>query len=168
VVWLFVLSAAPQAISGYGGIAMLRTFPACASGPRPATSPEVSSATPGASYASMLSAQAPTFLLPVLVLSNVTPVGERPLLSSPGRSPRWRSSCPQTIGQVLLVEGRKEGADVDRQIRHTLALSAAVMAVGPRRRARLRLPCRPHLRTELRGNGDDPAGPPASQGCLGP
>lgn len=126
--WLFLVVAGIPALSGLvlaGGLVVrrrghpLRPVPA--------------SWRPGLRYSSVnylgiLAVQAPTFALPLLVAIEVT-------------SPQYAAwyvafsitsvlfLVPHTLGQVLLVEGGKGGANLDRQVRLALVLALGFMAV---------------------------------------
>lgn len=128
--WLFLLSAGPPCLSGLVGVALLRRRGRLhlRLGPRPShAAAAFRYAT--VNYVSMLASYAPTFALPVLVLVNVSASENARFFVA------WSISAvaflmPQTIGQVLLVEGRKRHADVRAQARNGLLIAVVVMAAA--------------------------------------
>lgn len=127
--WLFLVVAGIPALSGY---ALAATLVVRRRG-RPALRPLPASWRAGLRYSSVnylgiLAVQAPTFALPLLVAVEV---------DSPDYA-AWYVAfsitsviflVPHTLGQVLLVEGGKDGAVLARQVRLALGLALGFMAV---------------------------------------
>lgn len=127
--WLFLVVAGIPALSGFFGVAALLVRRRS----RRALSPVPASWRAGLRYSSVnylgiLAVQAPTFALPLIVAVEV---------SSPQYA-AWYVAfsittviflVPHTLGQVLLVEGGKGGADLRRQVRLALGLALGFMAV---------------------------------------
>ncbi len=124
--WLFAAAAAPIALSGFVGAgALIRTH-----GGRlrsalalPRTGAAVRYA--AVNWIALLAAQGPQFALPILVAANVTPSENAAFYVA------WSITLiafllPQTLGQVLLVEGGRDG-DLLGQVRLTLCIGFAVM-----------------------------------------
>jgi O-antigen/teichoic acid export membrane protein len=126
--WLAVLAAGGPAASGYIGAAVLQLRSGAARALRPV--PEVASAAmryAGVNYLGLLAAQGPQFALPVIVLLNVTPAQNAAYYVAWGIT-TIVFLIPHTVGQVLLVEGGRDGADLNHQVHLTLVVSVSVMA----------------------------------------
>jgi O-antigen/teichoic acid export membrane protein len=127
--WLFLAVAAPVALSGFGGLVALRmaghgpTWP----WPLPAST-EPAARLAGVNWVALLLAQAPQFALPVLVLREVTDDDYASFYIAFGVA-TVVFLLPHTIGQVLVVEGGRDGADLGAQFRVALLLSGALMGV---------------------------------------
>jgi O-antigen/teichoic acid export membrane protein len=127
--WLFLVVVGIPALSGFVGVLVLVARRRSVHPLRPLPD----SWRPGLRYSSVnylgiLAVQAPTFALPLIVAVEV---------SSP-RYAAWYVAfsittviflVPHTLGQVLLVEGGKGGADLGRQVRLALGLALGFMAV---------------------------------------
>jgi O-antigen/teichoic acid export membrane protein len=128
-IWLFVAVAAPVALSGYVGLVLLRTSGHGPAWPLPLSrlaAPAVRLA--GVNWVALLLAQAPQFALPVLVLREVSSDENASFYMAFGVA-TVVFLLPHMVGQVLLVEGGRDGADLDDQFRLALVLSTALMAV---------------------------------------
>ena len=128
--WLFVAAAGPVALSGLIGAALV---PRVAGGthrvgPRPSTA-RVATRYSAVNFVSTLAYQAPYFLLPVIVLANVTDD------SYASFNVAWGVVAvafyvPTAIGQALLAEGGRDGAHVHAQVRLALGLAVSLMLAG--------------------------------------
>lgn len=127
--WLFLVVVGIPALSGFVGVGVLmaRRRSAHLLGPLPTTW-RAGLRYSSVNYLGILAVQAPTFALPLIVAIEV---------SSPQYA-AWYVAfsittviflVPHTLGQVLLVEGGKGGADLRRQVRLALGLALAFMAV---------------------------------------
>jgi O-antigen/teichoic acid export membrane protein len=127
--WLFVAVALPPALSGLLGLVILRLTGHGPSRPWPlprTAGPAARLA--GVNWGALLAAQGPMLALPVLVLRYVTDDEYASLYIA------WGIVLvvfliPQTIGQLLLVEGGRDGAHLGSQLRICLAISTGLMAV---------------------------------------
>lgn len=121
--WLFLLIAGTPAISGILGLGVLRriggadyrTF-------RLPPSARAAFRYASVNFLSILAAQAPFLVLPLIVLLNVPPRQNAAFYVA------WSIAVvvflvPQTIGQVLLVEGGKDGTELRAQVRIALVLA---------------------------------------------
>lgn len=128
--WLFLLAAAPTAVSGLVGVPLLRPLV----GARLRLSPSPETARAAARYSlvnwlSTLAYGAPYFALPVIVLVHVSPSTNASFYVA------WSITqvafyVPSAIGQALLAEGGKDGAQVHAQVRLALALAVGLMAAA--------------------------------------
>jgi O-antigen/teichoic acid export membrane protein len=128
-IWLFLAVAAPVALSGYVGLFALRTGGHGPTWPLPLpriAGPAVRLA--GVNWVALLLAQAPQFALPVLVLQSVSSDENASFYMAFGVA-TVVFLLPHVIGQVLLVEGGRDGAELSDQFRLALLLSCALMAV---------------------------------------
>lgn len=126
-IWLFLAVAGPLALSGYLGLVVLRTSGHGPSRPWPlpsTTAPAVRLA--GVNWAALLLAQGPQFALPVLVLRAVSSDENASFYVAFGVA-TVVFLLPHVIGQVLLVEGGRDGAELGSQLRLALLLSTALM-----------------------------------------
>jgi O-antigen/teichoic acid export membrane protein len=129
-VWLFILATAPTALSGYAGAALLPrvTGDRHRLGPRPADGrAAVRFAT--ISYLSTLAYQAPSFILPVVVLINVKPDINASFYVAWGIT-TVAFYVPTAIGQALLAEGGRDGAELRQQVRLALLFAGGLMVVA--------------------------------------
>ena len=83
----------------------------------------------GINYLSTLAYQAPYFALPVIVLVNVSSVTNSSFYVAWGIV-SIAFYVPSAIGQALLAEGGKDGAQVAAQMKLALVLAIGLMAVG--------------------------------------
>ena len=127
--WLFLVVVGIPALSGFVGVGVLmaRRRSTRLLAPVPA-SWRAGLRYSLVNYLGILAVQAPTFALPLIVAVEVA-------------SPQYAAwyvafgittvifLVPHTLGQVLLVEGGKGGADLHRQVRVALGLTLAFMAV---------------------------------------
>jgi O-antigen/teichoic acid export membrane protein len=128
--WLFLLATAPTAVSGLVGVPLLRPLV----GGRLRLRPAPPTARPAARYSlvnwlSTLAYGAPYFALPVIVLVHVSPATNASFYVA------WSITqvvfyVPSAIGQALLAEGGKDGAQVHAQVRLALGLALALMAAA--------------------------------------
>jgi O-antigen/teichoic acid export membrane protein len=128
-IWLFLAVAAPVAITGYGGLYLLRVH---GHGPAwPSPLPRAAAAATrlaGVNWVALLLAQAPQFALPVLVLREVSSDENATFYMAFGVA-TVVFLLPHVIGQVLLVEGGRDGARLDDQFRLALLLSTSLMVL---------------------------------------
>ncbi len=127
--WLFLVVAGIPALSGFVGYLVLLRRRRSAHPLRPLPA----SWRPGLRYSSvnylgMLAVQAPTFALPLIVAVEV-PSAENAAWYVAFSITSVVFLVPHTLGQVLLVEGGKGGADLNRQVRLALALALGFMAL---------------------------------------
>ncbi len=128
--WLFVIAVGPLAVSGLVGAALV---PRVADGrfrlwPRPRT------ASAAVRYSmvnglSPLADQAPSFALPVIVLANVSDSAYASFYVAWGIV-SVVFYVPTAIGQAVLAEGGKDGAQVRAQVQLALVLAVGLMAVA--------------------------------------
>jgi hypothetical protein len=123
--WLFFLVVGTPALSGFVGAIVLRSRHRLL--PTPAeTRPALRYAT--VNYLGLLASQAPQFILPLIVVVNVEASEYATFFLA------WQITAvimllPHTIGQVVLAEGSKRGADITRQLRLGLSLALGLMSV---------------------------------------
>lgn len=128
-VWLFLVVAGIPALSGFAGVVIL----GARGRPRHPLRPVPASWRPGLRYSSVnylgvLAVQASTFALPLIVLVQVSP-SENAAFYVAFSITSVLFLVPHTLGQVLLVEGGKGGADLSHQVRLALALAVGFMVV---------------------------------------
>lgn len=127
---LFLDLGAPVAISGFLGLALINR----ATGGRHQLRPKPTTSRAATRYAlvnyvSTLAYQAPYFALPVIVLMHVDSATNSSFYVA------WSVVAiafyvPSAIGQALLAEGGKDGAQVRTQMRLALILAIGLMAAG--------------------------------------
>lgn len=127
--WLFLVVAGIPALSGMVGYTVLL---ARRRSPRPLR-PLPANWRAGlryswVNYLGVLAVQAATFALPLLVSIEVTS-GDYAAFYVAFSITSVIFLVPHTLGQVLLVEGGKDGADLGRQVRLALALALGFMVV---------------------------------------
>lgn len=128
--WLFVLSAGVFAASGYAGLPLLpRLTGLRLSLGRPPAGTARAARYAAVNYAGMLAAQAPSFVLPVLVLVHVTAAENARFFVA------WSIASvafllPQNVGQVLLVEGGRARHDLAAPLRTSLTVAVATMVAS--------------------------------------
>ncbi|MFZ6003510.1 MAG: lipopolysaccharide biosynthesis protein [Actinomycetota bacterium] len=129
-VWLLVVAAIPTAVSGYVGIALLPrvTGDRHRFGPRPRST--------GAmvryslvNWGSTLTYQAPTFAMPVIVLVNVHADLNASFYVAWGMA-AMAAYVPMAIGQALLAEGGRDGAQLRSQVRLAILVAGGLMVAG--------------------------------------
>jgi O-antigen/teichoic acid export membrane protein len=128
--WLFVAATGPMAISGIVGALWV---PRVADGhhrlgPKPART-EAAVRYSAVQYVSTLAYQAPYFLLPVIVLANVSNNAYASFNVAWGIV-AVAFYVPTAIGQALLAEGGKDGAHVHHQLRLAMILAESLMVAG--------------------------------------
>jgi O-antigen/teichoic acid export membrane protein len=127
---LFVYLAAPVAVSGFVGVALLPRI----TGGRHRLRPIPPSARAAiryslVNYLSTLAYQAPYFALPVIVLINVDAATNSSFYVAWGIV-AIAFYVPSAIGQALLAEGGKDGAQLRSQVRLAVLLAVALMGAG--------------------------------------
>jgi len=128
--WLFTAAAAPVAISGLLGALLV---PRVGGGrhrlnPIPPTFRQAARYS-GVNYVSTLAYQAPYFLLPVIVLANVTD-GAYASFNVAWGIVAVAFYVPTAIGQALLAEGGRDGAKVGHQLRLAMTLALGLMVTA--------------------------------------
>lgn len=129
-VWLLIVAAAPAAVSGFLGVALLPIV----TGDRHHLGPAPSTARSMVRYsvvnwASTLTYQAPTFAMPVIVLVNVDPDQNASFYVAWGVA-ALACYIPTAIGQALLAEGGRDGARLRSQVRLAIVVAGGLMVVG--------------------------------------
>jgi O-antigen/teichoic acid export membrane protein len=127
-VHLFAVACLPLLISGFAGVATMpivtglrhRLFPLPANRRSAIRYSAVN-------YLSTLAYQAPQFVLPVIVLLSVHPDENAAFYVAWGIV-AVGLYVPMAIGQALLAEGGKDGAELSRQVRMILMLTVGLMA----------------------------------------
>lgn len=129
-VWLLLVAAVPAALSGYIGTALLPkvTGDRHHLGPLPATTRAMVRYS-AVNWASTLAYQAPTFAMPVIVLVNVDPDRNASFYVAWGVA-ALACYVPTAIGQALLSEGGRDGAQVRSQVRLAILVATGLMVVG--------------------------------------
>ncbi|MET0902423.1 MAG: hypothetical protein ABWZ52_04215 [Acidimicrobiales bacterium] len=129
-VWLLTAAALPTAASGFVGTAWLPKV----TGHRHVFGPRPAAARAWARYslvnwASTITYQAPTFVMPVIVLANVSAEENASFYVAWGVA---AVACyvPMAIGQALLAEGGRDGAQVRAQVRLAIVVAGGLMVVG--------------------------------------
>lgn len=127
---LFLYLGGPVAVSGFVGVALLRRI----TGDRQRLRPRPASARAAVRYSainylSTLGYQAPYFALPVIVLTNVDSVTNSSFYVAWGIV-AIAFYVPSAIGQALLAEGGKDGAQFRSQMRLAMTLAIGLMAGG--------------------------------------
>ena len=150
-VHLFLVAAGPLMLSGLIGVALMPRFTGDRHRLFPLPSTRRSAIRYSAvNYLSTLAYQAPQFVLPVIVLLSVDPDQNAAFYVAWGIT-AVGLYVPMAIGQALLAEGGKDGAELKGQVRVILALTTAIDGGGraghvprPRpRHHRLRRPTTP-------------------------
>ena len=129
-VHLFAVASLPVLISGFAGVATMpwvtgarhRLFP-LPSTLRPAVRYSV------VNYVSTLAYQAPQFVLPVIVLLSVVPDDNASFYVAWGIV-AVGLYVPMAIGQALLAEGGKDGAELRNQVGVILGLTTGLMTAA--------------------------------------
>jgi O-antigen/teichoic acid export membrane protein len=129
-VWLLVVAAIPTALSGFVGMGLLPrvTGGRHRLGPRPATTRAMVRYSL-VNWASTLTYQAPTFAIPVIVLVNVDADLNASFYVAWGMA-ALACYVPMAIGQALLAEGGRDGAQLRSQVRLAIVVAGGLMAVG--------------------------------------
>lgn len=130
VVWLLVLAAMPTAISGFVGMGLLPrvTGDRHHLGPLPATTRAMVRYS-AVNWASTLTYQAPTFAMPVIVLLNVEADRNASFYVAWGMA-AMACYVPMAIGQALLAEGGRDGAQLRAQVRLAILVAGGLMVLG--------------------------------------
>jgi O-antigen/teichoic acid export membrane protein len=129
-VWLLVVAGLPTALTGFAGVAILPAVTGAWHRLRPL---------PGTAWAmlrysavnwlSTLTYQAPAFALPVIVLLYVDPEINASFYVAWGVA-NLACYVPTAIGQALLAEGGRDGAQVRSQVRVAIIAAVGLMSVG--------------------------------------
>lgn len=129
-VWLLSLAALPTAISGYVGMLLLPrvTGDRHHLGPLPATTRAMVRYSL-VNWASTLTYQAPNFAMPVIVLVNVDADRNASFYVAWGVA-ALACYVPMAIGQALLAEGGRDGAQLRSQVRLAIVVAGGLMVVG--------------------------------------
>lgn len=127
---LFVYLAGPVAISGFLGMGLVNRM----SGGRHQLRPKPVTARAASrysliNYVSQLAYQAPYFALPVIVLVHVDSATNSSFYVAWGIV-AIAFYVPSAIGQALLAEGGKDGAQLRSQMRLAMTLAVGLMALG--------------------------------------
>lgn len=127
---LFVYLGGPVALSGFIGMALINRITGGRHRlrPRPSTT-RAATRYAGINYLSTLAYQAPYFALPVIVLLNVSSATNSSFYVTWGIV-SIAFYVPSAIGQALLAEGGKDGAQVASQMRLALLLAVGLMTAG--------------------------------------
>lgn len=129
-VWLLIAAALPTAVSGFAGIALLPLI----TGDRHHLSPLPASTRAWLRYslvnwASTIAYQAPTFVVPVIVLINVDADTNASFYVAWGVA-ALACYVPTAIGQALLAEGGRDGAALRSQVRLAILVAGGLMVVA--------------------------------------
>lgn len=129
-VWLLVVAAVPTAISGFAGVGLLPLVTGSRHrfGPRPATTAAMVRYSL-VNWASTLAYQAPTFAMPVIVLVNVRADTNASFYVAWGMA-ALAAYVPMAIGQALLAEGGRDGAELRSQVRLAIGVAGGLMVIG--------------------------------------
>ncbi|HEX4902386.1 MAG TPA: hypothetical protein VFV42_06225 [Acidimicrobiales bacterium] len=129
-VHLFAVAAIPLVLTGVGGVVAMPWVSGLRHRLRPLPSTRRAAIRYSAvNYVSTLAYQAPQFVLPVIVLLSVDPDTNAAFYVA------WGITAivlyvPMAIGQALLAEGGKDGAELRSQVRVALVLTTALMAAA--------------------------------------
>jgi len=127
---LFVFLGGPVAVSGFAGVIFINkiTDGRHALGPKPGTARSAVRYSL-INYVSTLAYQAPYFALPLIVLIHVSSTVNSSFYVAWGIV-AIAFYVPSAIGQALLAEGGKDGAQVRGQVRLAMGLAVGLMAAG--------------------------------------
>ena len=128
VVWLFVLASVPTAVSGFVGALTMRRI--TGAGLRWSPTPETTRPMlryAAVNYLSTLAYQAPSFVLPVIVLIHVSDTANASFYVAWGIT-AIAFYVPLAIGQALLAEGGRHGASLTGQVRLALVVAVTLMS----------------------------------------
>lgn len=127
-VHLFAVSALPLIVTGLVGVAAMPRFSGMGHRLRPMPSSRRAAIRYSAvNYVSTLAYQAPQFVLPVIVLLSVDPDRNASFYVAWGIT-SIVLYVPMAIGQALLAEGGKDGAELRSQVRVVLVGTTLLMA----------------------------------------
>ncbi|MET0728794.1 MAG: hypothetical protein ABWZ76_10910 [Acidimicrobiales bacterium] len=128
--WLLVVATLPAAVSGFVGVALLPgvTGDRHHLSPWPATGRAMVRYS-AVNWVSTLTYQAPTFAMPVIVLMNVDADTNASFYVAWGVA-ALACYVPQAIGQALLAEGGRDGAQLRSQVRLAIVVAGGLMVVG--------------------------------------
>ena len=129
-IWLMICVAAPNALTGFISVAALPRL----TGGRHRLGPWPAIGGPMLRYSavnwiSTLTYQAPSFVMPVIVLLNVDADTNASFYVAWGVA-NLACYVPIAIGQALLAEGGRDGAHVRSQVRLAIVLATGLMAAG--------------------------------------
>jgi O-antigen/teichoic acid export membrane protein len=129
-VHLFAVAALPLILTGFGGALTMGIFSGMGHRLRPLPSTRRAAIRYSAvNYVSTLAYQAPQFVLPVIVLLSVDPDRNAAFYVAWGIT-SIVLYVPMAIGQALLAEGGKDGAELRSQVRLVLVGTVALMATA--------------------------------------
>ena len=129
-VHLFAVSALPLVVTGVAGVAAMPRFSGMRHRLRPLpTSRSAAIRYSAVNYVSTLAYQAPQFVLPVIVLLSVDPDRNAAFYVAWGIT-SIVLYVPMAIGQALLAEGGKDGAELRSQVRVVLVGTSALMGLA--------------------------------------
>ena len=127
---LFLVAGGPLMVSGFVGVALMPRITGDRHRLFPLPSTRRSAIRYSAvNYLSTLAYQAPQFVLPVIVLLSVDPDRNAAFYVAWGIT-AVALYVPMAIGQALLAEGGKDGAELRGQVRIILVLTTSLMAVA--------------------------------------
>ena len=128
--WLFVAATVPTALSGLvvTGLLPLVTGDRHRFAPLPSSTRAMVRYS-GVNWLSTLAYQAPTFAMPVIVLVNVDADVNASFYVAWGIV-GLAGYVPMAIGQALLAEGGRDGAQVRSQVRLAVVVAGGLMVVG--------------------------------------
>lgn len=130
VVFLLFVALMPTAVSGFLGMALLPkvTGDRHHLGPRPAAMAAMIRYS-AVNWASTLTYQLPTFAMPVIVLINVDADRNASFYVAWGMA-AMAAYVPMAIGQALLAEGGRGGAELRAQVRLAIVVAGGLMVLG--------------------------------------
>jgi len=129
-VHLFAVAALPLVLTGVGGVLTMPRVSGMRHRLRPLPSSRLAAVRYSAvNYLSTLAYQAPQFVLPVIVLLSVDPDTNAAFYVA------WGITAivlyvPMAIGQALLAEAGKDGAQLRAQVRVALVLTGTLMGIA--------------------------------------
>ena len=127
-VHLFAVAALPLVVTGFAGVVAMPRFSGMRHRLRPMPSSRRAAIRYSAvNYVSTLAYQAPQFVLPVIVLLSVDPDRNAAFYVAWGIT-SIVLYVPMAIGQALLAEGGKDGAELRGQVRVVLVGTTVLMA----------------------------------------
>jgi O-antigen/teichoic acid export membrane protein len=129
-IWLLVVAGLPTALTGFAGVALLPTVTGAWHRLRPLPGTARAMVRYSAvNWLSTLTYQAPAFALPVIVLLHVDPDINASFYVAWGVA-NLACYVPTAIGQALLAEGGRDGAQIRSQVRLAAVVAVGLMTVG--------------------------------------
>lgn len=127
---LFVAASLPLTLSGFVSFALMSRVTHGRHRLRPLPIERAAAARYSAvNYLSTLAYQAPQFVLPVIVLLSVDPDRNAAFYVAWGIT-AIAMFVPMAIGQALLAEGGKDGAELQKQVRVILVLTVTLISIA--------------------------------------